>query len=113
MIGKSTSKGSYQPLTAGVDGATITFDMSLSNFHKVILGGNRTLAVSNVDTGQSFSVRLTQDGTGTRTVTWWSGISWAGGSAPTLTTTINKTDTLGFLCTGAGTYDGFVLGQNI
>lgn len=33
-------------------------------------------------------------------------------TAPTLTATLNKRDTFGFIRTGANTYDGFVIGQN-
>lgn len=98
---------------SNTDGATITFNIGQANKHTVTLGGNRTLALSSVVTGQVFLIRLLQDGTGSRTVTWFSGISWAGGTAPTLTTTANKADVFGFLCTGTGVYSGFVIGQNI
>lgn len=107
------TSGMYQTLQSDTDGATVTFDMSVSNLHTVTLGGNRTLAVSNVAAGQCFVLRLVQDGTGTRTVTWFTTLKWAGGTAPTLTTTINKTDVFGFICTSAGNYDAFVIGQNL
>jgi hypothetical protein len=99
-------------LTTDTDGATVTFDLSTS-LHTVTLGGNRTLALSNETVGQTFVIRLVQDGTGSRTVTWFTTIKWAGGVAPTLTTTLNKTDVFGFICTSAGNYDGFVIGQNL
>ena len=96
------------------DAATITFDMDQSNVHMVTLGDSRTLAVSNVDVGQKFLIRLQQDSTGSRTVTWWSNIQWAeGGTEPTLTTTAGKADLFGFLSPSGGYYDGFVVGQNI
>lgn len=100
---------------ADSDGATITFDLGSGAYrkHAVTLGGNRTLALSNALTGMAFIISLTQDGTGSRTVTWFSTIKWAGGSAPTLTTTASKRDVFGFICTGSGTYDGFVVGSNI
>ena len=107
-------RGLKTPIESNTDDTTVTFDMDVSNVHMVTLGGNRALAVSNVDAGQKFLLRLTQDGTGSRTVTWWSNISWAeGGTEPTLTTTGGKSDLFGFLCTSAGNYDGFVCGQNI
>lgn len=106
-------RGFKTPIQTNTDGATITFDMDVSNTHTVVLGGSRTLAVSNVDAGQKFITRLEQDGVGSHTVTWFSTIKWAGGSAPTLTTTPNKTDVFGFICTSAGNYDGFVVGQNL
>jgi len=110
---KPTVNGSVQTITTDTDGATVTFDMASSNFHKVTLEGNRTLAVSNTSTGQIFYLRLLQDGTGSRTVTWFATISWAGGSAPTLTTTADKADLFAFVTTGSNTFDGFVVGQAI
>lgn len=118
LAGAGTGKihdttGRYGDLTADSDGATVTFNMATSNIHTVTLGGNRTLAVSNVAVGQCFILRLVQDGTGSRTVTWFATLKWAGGTPPTLTTTINKTDVIGFLCTSANNYDAFVIGQNL
>jgi len=101
------------PLYTATDGATITFDLAVSRNQIVTLGGNRTLAVSNAQVGMVFMIHLKQDSTGGRTVTWWSGISWVDGSAPTLTTTANKIDTFGFICIGTNQYLGYVVGQNI
>ena len=105
--------GLKTPIEDNTDGATVTFDLDSSSTHTVTLGGNRTLALSNSDAGQKFIIRLVQDGTGSRTVTWFSTIKWPGGVTPTLTTTANKTDVFGFICTSAGNYDGFVLGYNL
>ncbi|TXI01563.1 MAG: hypothetical protein E6Q76_16905 [Rhizobium sp.] len=102
-------KGIY----SNTDGATITFDLRKSPKHKVTLGGARTLALVESHVGQVFEVTLVQDGTGSRTVTWWAGISWAGGSAPTLSTAAGKADIFGFIETASGSYYGFVIGQGI
>lgn len=112
-ITKPTLNGSVQALASQADGATVTFDLSAANVQSVTLAGNRTLALSNISTGQAFILNLVQDGTGTRTVTWFSGIKWPGGSVPTLTTTAGRIDSLGFLCIGSGTYLGYILGQNM
>lgn len=94
--------------------ATATLDLSLSNQHYITMpAGNITIALSNDTNNQIFLVAITQDSGGSRTVTWFTTIKWAGGSAPTLTTTASKRDVLGFIRTGSGTYDGFVIGQNI
>ena len=103
---KPTVNGSIQALTADADGATITLDLAASNFHTVTLGGNRTIALTNASVGQVFYLRLLQDGVGGRTVTWFTTIKWAGGSAPTLTTTIAHADLIAFVCTSSGNYDG-------
>lgn len=110
---KPTINGSVNGMTTDSDGATITFNMTSSNIHSVTLGGNRTLAVSNTTAGQAFIIRLIQDGTGSRTVTWFSTLKWVSGSAPTLTTTAAKIDVFGFLCTSAGNYDAYIIGQNL
>ena len=95
------------------DVATITFSMTTYARHRVVLGGNRTLAVSNVSVGQVFIIKLVQDGAGSRTVTWWGGISWVDAVVPTLTVTLNKADFFIFICTGTNTYDGFTVGMNL
>jgi hypothetical protein len=114
---KVQGKASFSSMNAAADGATITFDLDLDNVHTVTLGGNRTLAISNADVGQRFMIKLIQDATGSRTVTWFSNISWPGGVVPTLTTTALKGDWFGFIVTGVDGYgapefDGFTLGQN-
>ena len=107
------SKAVKTPLKSNTYADPTTFNLDEANTHTVTLGGNPTLAISNEDAGQKFIINLVQDGTGSRTVTWFSTIKWAGGSAPTLTTTANKADSFGFLCTGTDAYYGFVIGQNI
>lgn len=112
FTGTNTFVKTVQTITNATDGATVTFDLSLGNIHTVTLGGNRTLAISNETAGQCFIVELIQDGTGSRTVTWFSTVKWAGGVAPTLSTGANDIDVFGFICTAADTYLGFVVGQD-
>lgn len=101
---------SYTPSIGG----TATLDLSLGNDHRITMpAGNITIALSNEQVGQKFLISITQDSVGSRTVTWFATIKWAGGSAPTLTTTANKRDTFGFIVTSSGNYDGFVVGQNL
>lgn len=113
ITGKKTFQATVATITSDADGATITFDLSASNIHTVTLAGNRTLALSNAATGQVFVIRLVQDGTGSRTVTWFTTIKWVSGTAPTLSTGASKVDVFSFICTGANTYDGFIVGQNL
>ena len=100
-------------VTTDTDGATITFDKNAWDFHRVVLGGNRTLALSNMSAGDKIVIDLVQDWTGTRTVTWFTTIKWVWGTVPTLTTTINKIDTFWFICTSAGNYQGYIIWQNL
>ncbi len=93
-------------------GGTATIDLTKGNLNFITMpAGNITIALSGGVTGQCFVVRIAQDSGGSRTVTWFTTIKWAGGSAPTLTTTANKADEFGFITTGSGTYDGFIVGQ--
>lgn len=95
-------------------GGTATIDLSKGNLNFITMpAGNITIALSNEAVGQAFIVRITQDSSGSRTVTWFTTIKWAGGTAPTLTTAANKTDTFGFIVTSSGNYDGYVVGQNV
>lgn len=113
FLGKKTFAATVQTITTATDGSTVTFDLSLGNIHQVTMGGDRTLALTNVSVGQCFVVRLIQDGTGTRIPTWFSTIKWPSGVTPTLTTTAGKIDVFGFICTSAGNYDGFIVGQSL
>lgn len=100
----------YTPAAAG----TSTLDLSATNVNHITMpAGNITIALSGQRTGQMFIIRILQDSVGSRTVTWFTTIKWAGGSPPTLTTTASKADTFGFEITGTNTYDGFVVGSNI
>lgn len=88
-------------------GGTATLDLSLSNQHYITMpAGNITIALSNDTNNQIFLVTVTQDSSGSRTVTWFSTIRWDSGVTPTLTTTANKRDVFIFIRTGSGTYDG-------
>lgn len=87
-------RGAVNTLT---DGATITPDFSAGNNFAVTLGGNRTLAnPTNIVAGQSGVIVITQDGTGSRLLSYGSYFKFAGGTAPTLTTTASAIDVLAY-----------------
>ncbi|HXH52526.1 MAG TPA: DUF2793 domain-containing protein [Sphingomicrobium sp.] len=83
------------------DGATITPDFGTGiNFH-VTLGGNRTLAnPTNVKAGQSGRIRIVQDGTGGRTLSFGSNWKFAGGT-PSLSIAAGAVDVIAFFCHSA------------
>jgi len=84
-------------ITALTDGTTITPDFAVANNFSVTLGGNRTLAnPTNLVAGQSGVIKITQDGTGSRTLAFGSYWDWAGGTAPSLTTTASAVDILAY-----------------
>jgi hypothetical protein len=77
------------------DGATITPDMDDGNDFQVTLGGNRTLAnPTNLTEGQSGSIRVIQDGTGSRTLAFGSYFKFSGGTPPTFSTGAGSVDIL-------------------
>lgn len=96
-----------------VDAATIDIDLSLGSKFRVTIAGNRTFTLSNAVVGKSFILRIKQDGTGGRTVTFWAGLTFAGQAVPTLTATANRADEFGFNMLTLTTSEGFVIGQDI
>jgi hypothetical protein len=101
------------PITTDTDGATITFDLAVTDWHIVTLGGNRTLALANPSVGQVFYIKLVQ-GASNWAPTWFTVITWYTSTfaAPTMPATAGKALLCGFRCTGAGAYDGFVMGAS-
>ena len=94
---QSFTAGQRGSVSALTDGATITPDFAVANNFSVTLGGNRTLAnPSNQTAGQSGTIIITQDGTGSRTLAYGSNYKFPGGTAPTLTTTIGAVDALAY-----------------
>ena len=94
-VAQSWSKGQRGAVTALTDGANIALDISLGNNFSVTLAGNRTLDnPTNAVAGQSGAIVVTQDATGSRTLSFGANYKFAGGTAPTLTTTANAIDTL-------------------
>lgn len=92
----SSSATTWDTLT---DGATITWTADASRTSqqaKVTLAGNRTLAISGAADGMTFRLRVTQDGTGGRTLTLPAGSKVAGGGAGvvTLSAAAGKVDLL-------------------
>jgi len=84
-------------ITALTDGATITPDFAAANNFSVTLGGSRTLAnPTNLTAGQSGTIVITQDGTGSRTLAYGGYFKFAGGTAPTLTTTAAAVDVIAY-----------------
>ena len=96
--GVSLTGGAASNITALSDGATITIDMATACHHSVTLGGNRTFAApSNQVVGQSGSIFITQDGTGSRTATFNGAFKFSSGTAPTLSTAAGAVDRIDYI----------------
>lgn len=94
-VAQSFTKAQRGAPVALTDAASIATDLALGNNFSVTLGGNRTLAnPTNVVAGQSGSIVITQDATGSRTLAYGGYWKFAAGTAPSLTTTANAVDVL-------------------
>lgn len=90
---------SSSALNTLTDAATIAVDLSLANNHTVTLGGNRTLGnPTNGRPGQTGSIFIVQDGTGSRTLTPAANWHFAkGGTHPTFSTAANAVDRIDYI----------------
>jgi len=87
--------------TTLVEGTSIAWDLSQNQVAKVTLAGNRTLSnPTNAVDGAVYILVVKQDATGSRTLSFSSDYKFAGGTAPTITTTASKADVLTFICEG-------------
>jgi len=90
---------------AGGDGygtQTITLNFANSNIFNITLANNCTLgSPSNMTIGQGGSIIVTQDGTGSRTLSFSDYWEFPTGTAPTLTTTASGQDRLDYLVVAA------------
>jgi len=103
-----TSAPPADSIQALVDATTITWDITAGNVGTVTLAGDRTIALpTNLHLGSMILV-ITQDGTGSRLLTWNSVFKWSGGAAPVLSTTAGAKDILSFFCDGSLMYGSLV-----
>ena len=118
--GDMATTGSTQTFTAAqrgaiaalTDGATITPDFALANNFSVTLGGNRTMAnPTNLTAGQSGSIFIVQDGTGSRTLAWGSYWDFTTGTAPTLTATASAIDRVDYIVRTTGSIQSVFTGD--
>ena len=102
-LGETTStdqlEGRYAVEVATLtDGANISVDLGANQNFTVTLAGNRTLDnPTNIVVGQTGSIFIVQDGTGSRTLSFGSYYDFAGGTAPTLTTAASAVDRIDYV----------------
>ena len=85
-------------------GAAATVDFTQGPNQKVTLSANSTFTFVAPTYPGAVRIKLVQDATGSRTVTWPSAVKWVGGSAPTLTTTAAHIDLISFYFDGTNYY---------
>ena len=95
LVQLSTLESYRESINALTSSSTIAVDANLAPVHTVTLGVSTQFAVSNLATGQSITLIITQDGTGGRTASFSEGdstaVKFAGGSK-TLSTAANAID---------------------
>lgn len=81
--------------------ATQDWNLQTNQVCDLTLTGNTEFdAPTNMKDGGFYSITIIQDGTGNRTATWNTVFKWAGGTAPTLTTTASAKDIFVFRSDG-------------
>lgn len=93
--------------------STNNIDLGAGNYFTRTISTATTLTVSNVPTtGTAVSFILDLTNGGSAAITWWSGVVWAGGTAPSLTAA--GRDVLGFFTHDGGTtWNGLVLAKDV
>ena len=115
-VSGNTKSTQYQDTlhTTTQSGASITVDWSLGSVHAITLTQSITSwSNSNPVAGQTITAFITQGGSGSYTISGghWGTTKWSNGTAPTLTTTVGKTDIVSIFYDGTSNY-GFVGGLN-
>jgi hypothetical protein len=88
------------------DATSIALDMSTGTNFVVSLAGNRTLQnPTNAVVGQTGHIYVIQDGTGSRTLAFGDAYKFIGGTAPTMSTSINSVDLLVYNVRGVSIVD--------
>jgi len=118
LVSKQILKDYGEELSSpSISSNVLTLNVENGNHFAVSLDANvTTLTLSNPTASGdlcAITVWLKQDGTGGRTVAWPASIKWAGGTAPTVTSTANRTDIFVFMTKDGGTsWAGSIVGQN-
>ena len=130
-VGKAIVPTGIQNAEVEPEDATVSIDLSKSNYFEVTLGADVTaMNFTNGTTGQRFIIRFEQPAGANYSLTWNSSgaqthdqdgggspanvtTKFPGGTAPTMTATNGKADTYGFIIRAENAFDGYVIGQNI
>lgn len=100
--------------TVAAAGATETLPaVSVATMHNLGLDANCTITFPTPVAGATLTLKLTQDATGSRLVTWDATVKWPAATAPTLSTGAGKVDMFSFISVGGTTWSGRTLGLDI
>lgn len=99
-----------ETLYAANTGSAITVNLVNGTVQQLLMNASPTITMPTAVAGKSFVMMLRQDSTGSRAVTW-STVVWAGGTAPTVTSTASKQDIYSFFSDGTSWF-GVTVGQS-
>lgn len=94
---------------------TIDFNATKVTNYKFKLLASVALQLQNAPANQTFGItlRIEQDATGGREITWPASVKWAGNKPPTLTDGVGKVDYIALVTWDGGVrWDGFIAGQD-
>jgi hypothetical protein len=104
-----TGHAQTAPVVGASTGGTLTLDMSQSNVFTVSMTENvTTVTLGTLAQGQTVNILFTQDGTGSRTISWPADFKWPGGTAETLSTNSNAVDLLVITYLGTSWYSSML-----
>jgi alpha-tubulin suppressor-like RCC1 family protein len=95
LDGVSSSPVSAQSVT--IDGASTSINLSSGNLIYASQSANTTVSFANSENGNVYFVRVKDDTTTARTITWPASISWDGGTEPTLSSSSSDEEAQVFL----------------
>ena len=100
----AAQRGTISSISVASGDTSKTLDFATANNFELSLANTATCDIanpSNLTAGQSGSIFLVQDGSGSRLLSWNSYWHWAGDVAPTLTTTANAVDRVDYIVRSA------------
>ena len=108
--GSNTFAGQVRPgrNAAGSITGSVTIDFNSGSRYEATLTGPVTFTFSNPVAGVTYGLRLLQDATGGRTVTWPGTVKWKAATAPTLSAA-NKVDIIALYYDGTSYYGDYTL----
>ena len=105
------TSGGYNVIADG----TTTVDLSTGSLFSILLEENTTVSFSNISEGQRFIIKTTQNSSPANFTLAFAGgftVSFIGTSGTPVATGASKKTVLGFICTSATTFDGFLIAKD-
>jgi len=96
----AAQRGTISAISIGASDTTKTLDFATANNFALTLANTSSCTLanpSNLTAGQSGSIFVVQDSTGSRLLTYGSNWDFAGGTAPTLSTAASSVDRIDYI----------------